>query len=143
MCGPLLGAFGKVFKAELSSSTVCNEVAIKTVKRKLVSSLKKMVCLKCLLSCTDLSSQEQLKEFFSESLIMKDFEHPNVLGLVGVCFDSPDGFPCIILPYMAQGNLRSYLKSRRVHVTDVHTLPEVKSKEPGGTIACSRVVQSF
>ena len=57
---------------------------------------------------------------------MKDFEHPNVLGLVGVCFDSPDGFPCIILPYMAQGNLRSYLKSRRVHVTDVHTLPEVK-----------------
>ena len=58
---------------------------------------------------------------------MKDFHHPNVLGLTGVCFDTPDGVPFIILPLMANGSLKDYLRSKRTHVTNVDTLPEVCS----------------
>ena len=73
----------------------------------------------------DMTSQEQLKAFFSESLIMKDFDHPNVLGLTGVCFDTPEGYPFLILPFMVNGSLKEYLKKSRRHVTDVNTFPKV------------------
>ena len=56
---------------------------------------------------------------------MKDFQHPNILGLTGVCFDTPDGVPFIILPFMANGSLKDYLKRKRIHITNVDTLPEV------------------
>lgn len=57
---------------------------------------------------------------------MKDFHHPNVLGLVGVCLDSPEGVPYLVLPFMEKGNLKEYLKTRRLHVTDFQSLPKVK-----------------
>ncbi len=75
---------------------------------------------------TDLSSKDELESFFAESLLMKDFSHPNILGLAGVCFDTPDGVPYILLPFMANGSLKDFLKKKRTHVTNVDTLPEVK-----------------
>ena len=72
-----------------------------------------------------MSSHDELKAFFAESLIMKDFNHPNVLGLTGVCFDAPGGCPYLILPFMINGSLKDYLKKQRVHVTDVDTCPKV------------------
>jgi serine/threonine protein kinase len=74
---------------------------------------------------TDVSSHDELNAFFAESLIMKDFNHPNVLGLTAVCFDTPDGYPYLILPFMTNGSLKDYLKKQRVHVTDVDTCPKV------------------
>ena len=56
---------------------------------------------------------------------MKDFHHPNVLGLLGVVFDTPDGVPCLVLPFMENGNLKDYLKSCRVEASDFDTLPQV------------------
>ncbi len=56
---------------------------------------------------------------------MKDFSHPNILGLAGVCFDTADGVPYIILPFMANGDLRDFLKNKRIHLTNIDTLPEV------------------
>ncbi len=56
---------------------------------------------------------------------MKDFSHPNILGLAGVCFDTADGVPYIILPFMANGSLKDFLKNKRVHITNIDTLPEV------------------
>ena len=44
---------------------------------------------------------------------MLDFDHPNVLRLLGVCFDTEDQLPVIILPYMANGDLKSFLVSER------------------------------
>lgn len=41
-------------------------------------------------------------------MIMKNFEHPNVLGLLGLTFD-PSGSPLVVLPFMEHGDLRSYL----------------------------------
>ena len=72
-----------------------------------------------------MTSLDELKAFFEESLIMKDFDHPNVLGLAGVCFDTPDGYPFLILPFMVNGSLKNYLKKSRHHVVDVDTFPKV------------------
>ena len=47
-----------------------------------------------------------------ESLQMKSFQYPNVMNLLGVCLDAGPA-PYLILPYMANGNLLSYLKNNR------------------------------
>lgn len=43
---------------------------------------------------------------------MQEFDHPNVLKLTGVCLDGGP-VPYIIMPYMANGSLLSYLKEER------------------------------
>lgn len=44
---------------------------------------------------------------------MLGFDHQNILGLVGVCFNMADTLPAIILPYMGNGDLRKFLTTRR------------------------------
>ena len=60
---------------------------------------------------------------------MLDFHHPNVLSLVGVIFDTTGHLPVIVLPFMAHGDLRSYLRSKRTlttsSLTGIDTLPTV------------------
>ena len=72
-----------------------------------------------------MTSESEVEAFFSESVVMKDFQHPNVLGLLGVVFDTPDGVPYLVLPFMKNGNLKDYLKSRRMKASDIDTLPQV------------------
>ena len=43
---------------------------------------------------------------------MKDFQHQNVMGLLGVCLDAGPA-PYLVLPYMANGDLLSHLKANR------------------------------
>ena len=74
---------------------------------------------------TGLSSKQELRSLLNESLLMKRFDHLNIVGLLGVCFDTPDGYPYLVLPFMANGNIRDYLKGKRVHISDTDTLPEV------------------
>ena len=45
---------------------------------------------------------------------MLDFDHPNVMRLVGVCFDTKDKLPLIVLPYMANGDLKTFLRGKRL-----------------------------
>ena len=78
----------------------------------------------------DTYSRDQLDVFLAESLIMKDFHHPHILGLLGVCFDAPDGSPYIVLPFMANGPVKTYLKERRAHVLDVNSFPQVLHIQP-------------
>jgi len=73
----------------------------------------------------DLLTEDEVTAFFSESFLMKDFSHAHILGLLGVCFDTPDSCPYIVMPFMTNGNMKSFLKSKRVHVIDVDTYPEV------------------
>ena len=47
---------------------------------------------------------------------MQKFEHPNVLSLIGVCVDAGEA-PYIIMPYMANGSLLTYLRKERPHLT--------------------------
>ena len=39
---------------------------------------------------------------------MKEFRHSNVLRIIGVCFDF-DGGPMVVLPFMANGDMRQYI----------------------------------
>ena len=60
---------------------------------------------------------------------MKKFNHPNVLPLLGVCIDGnyESGSPFMILPFMSNGDLKSYLKSKRIKPACMDQLPEVCS----------------
>jgi len=48
---------------------------------------------------------------------MQFLDHPNVMPLLGVCFNSgfPDAesVPCLVMPYMANGSLLAYLRKAK------------------------------
>lgn len=54
----------------------------------------------------------RVQYLMEESLKMKRFSHPHVLGLIGVCVDAGPA-PYIITPYMEHGSLLSYLRVER------------------------------
>ena len=43
---------------------------------------------------------------------MYSFHHPHVLGLIGISLDV-NSSPYLILPYMENGDLRTFLKAKR------------------------------
>lgn len=58
---------------------------------------------------------------------MKKSDHPNVLPVLGICLksDHESRLPFMILPFMSNGDLKSYLKKRRIKPACVDQLPEV------------------
>ncbi|CAF3033085.1 unnamed protein product [Rotaria sp. Silwood2] len=82
------GCFGDVYRGELRQhKNKIIEVAIKVLRDHNVSSMR---------------------EFLFEANRMKDFSHANVLSLIGVSWD-PSLKAMVLLPYMKNGDLRSYL----------------------------------
>ena len=72
-------------------------------------------------------SLEAMKDLVAESAIMKTFHHPNVLPLLGVCIDYDDEDVLkIVIPFMANGDLRNFLKNNRVAPNNTHEYPEVR-----------------
>ena len=59
---------------------------------------------------------DAVQELISECIKMKHFKHPNVMTLIGVCLDGGP-VPYIILPFMANGSLLSYLTKERDNLT--------------------------
>ena len=53
-----------------------------------------------------------IQELLSECAKMKNFANLHVMSLKGVCLDGGP-VPYIVLPYMANGSLASYLKKER------------------------------
>ena len=51
-----------------------------------------------------------MKQILQEVVKMQDFSHPHVMSLIGVCLDSGVG---VVMPYMANGSILSYLKNER------------------------------
>ncbi|XP_075057024.1 proto-oncogene tyrosine-protein kinase ROS [Mixophyes fleayi] len=89
------GAFGEVYegiaKEILGPGTGTRNVAVKTLK-------------------SDATDQEKV-EFLKEAHLMSQFDHPNILKLLGVClFNEPQ---YIILELMDGGDLLSYLRGAR------------------------------
>lgn len=62
------------------------------------------------------TSDTQLSQMLEESVKMKDFDHPNILSLIGVCIATGSS-PYIVMPFMANGSLLSYLKQQRHKLT--------------------------
>ena len=56
-----------------------------------------------------------MDELLKECAKMHEFDHPNVLRMIGVCLDGGPA-PYIIMPYMANGSLLSYLKEERANL---------------------------
>ncbi|KAH9519878.1 hypothetical protein Btru_071123 [Bulinus truncatus] len=54
----------------------------------------------------------ELQSFLQEALRMKDFNHPNVLALIGVCLDL-DTMPLVVLPFMKHGDLLTYIRDEQ------------------------------
>ncbi|XP_054159068.1 hepatocyte growth factor receptor-like [Oppia nitens] len=57
-----------------------------------------------------------IETFLKEGLIIKDFNHLNVLTLIGVCFETT-GEPIIILPFMSNGDMLSYIRNDSNYLT--------------------------
>ncbi|XP_045926411.1 tyrosine-protein kinase Mer [Micropterus dolomieu] len=98
------GEFGSVVEGHLRQPDGTSEkVAVKTMK-------------------LDSFSQREIEEFLKEAACMKDFNHPNVIRLLGVCLEvSPGNFakPMVILPFMTYGDLHSFLLRSRLGESSV------------------------
>uniref|UniRef100_A0A672YP28 receptor protein-tyrosine kinase n=1 Tax=Sphaeramia orbicularis TaxID=375764 RepID=A0A672YP28_9TELE len=93
------GEFGSVVEGHLRQLNGTSEkVAVKTMK-------------------LDSFSQREIEEFLNEAACMKDFNHPNVIRLLGVCLEVGSGHfpkPMVILPFMKYGDLHSFLLRSRL-----------------------------
>ncbi|XP_032956797.1 tyrosine-protein kinase Mer isoform X1 [Rhinolophus ferrumequinum] len=99
------GEFGSVMEGNLSQQDgTSQKVAVKTMK-------------------LDSFSQREIEEFLSEAACMKDFSHPNVIRLLGVCIEmGSQGTPkpMVILPFMKYGDLHTYLLYSRLDTGPKH-----------------------
>ena len=57
--------------------------------------------------------QEQVEALLRESVNMKAFKHPNVMGLIGVCLDM-GRVPYIVLPFMSGGDLLTHVQQKQL-----------------------------
>ena len=69
----------------------------------------------------DASKTEQ---FIKECIIAKRFNHPNILNLIGVSYIKGES-PLMILPFMCNGDVKSFVKSKRGNILEVIKYPEV------------------
>ena len=71
-------------------------------------------------------SLDGMKDLVAESAIMKTVDHPNVLPLLGVCIDYKDeDMLRVVMPFMANGDLKTFLKNNRVTPSNTHEYSKV------------------
>ena len=69
-------------------------------------------------------THEHTKTLIKECALIHEFDHPNIISLVGICLDAGPS-PYIILPFMENGSLLSYVKdNKNILHTDTNTNEE-------------------
>ena len=56
---------------------------------------------------------------------MKLFDHPNVLNIRGVGLDAGTRLPFVLLPFMVNRDLKTYLGSKQPKSTNASQIPKV------------------
>ena len=64
----------------------------------------------------------EVAKTLKECLKIKKFDHPHVMGILGICLAGQT--PYIVMPFMANGSLHSYLRKHR---------PQLLTSEDGDT----------
>ena len=64
-------------------------------------------------------SEEDVHTFLEESIQMKEFSHPHMMGFFGVSLDSGPS-PYLVLPFMTGGSLLVHLKKKRSELVLIH-----------------------
>ena len=62
---------------------------------------------------TDACSNDEVKFIIHEALMMSEFSHPHIMSIVGVAVDMDVGLPLLVMPYMENKDLTSYLRKFR------------------------------
>ena len=66
-------------------------------------------------------TDEDTQTLIRECILMHRLAHPNIISLIGLCLDAGPS-PYIILPFMENGSLLSYVKdNREILVTNANT----------------------
>ena len=60
-------------------------------------------------------SPRNIEDMNKESEKMMQFNHANVMTLIGLCTDVGEA-PYIVMPFMANGSLLAYLRKNRPHL---------------------------
>ena len=74
--------------------------------------------------CIGFIDDGAIKELLKECETMKNFNHLHVMTIKGICLDGGP-VPFLILPYMANGSLLSYIRKEQCNLvvmrdTDIH-----------------------
>ncbi|CAL1528845.1 unnamed protein product [Lymnaea stagnalis] len=93
------GNFGTVFDGllEISPELPAEKVAVKMLQ-------------------DPMSHKLDLLNFVQEAVMMRQFQHPNVLGLIGLTEQEP-GIPFVILPFLENGDLLTYVRNQSLRLT--------------------------
>ncbi len=76
---------------------------------------------KLLKQSTGSFNEDDIEDLIRESVLMHKLDHPNIIPLIGLCLDAGPS-PYIILPFMKNGSLLSYIKKNRAILhTNINT----------------------
>lgn len=93
------GEFGSVREAVLKTEDSLRKVAVKVLK-------------------TDITTSCDIEQCLKEAAYMKDFDHPNIIQLIGVSLHRRPGqrlpVPMVVLPFMKHGDLHTFLLLSRL-----------------------------
>lgn len=121
-----VGAFGTVYRGTITDEDIGSDidVAVKTIKAGTII-LNNNYWVIVFSNCLDVLDSDEVVSFLAECVLMNKMQHANVLGLLGVCLETENGLPYIVLPFMVNGDLKTYLRSKRNNDAPVVKYPKV------------------